>query len=213
MRIVRPIGSSVAEELLRDRLPMTQTFVFTISSLSVQSSPFVDAEAADREVRRRGAGERGRDVAGRRRRPARRSRATARRSLTLTASRAIALASLSVRRPVDFAAGAGLLDVLRIDEERVRAEAVDLVADARRCAARERSHHDDGRDADENAEHRQRRPQLVADDRRERQADAQPSEEPSCRRLFPAWSAAARAARAERARGSEQARWLASRGT
>ena len=169
-------------------------------------------EAADRKVR----GGRARRASWRRscrrRRPGPSSRATARRARRSRRRARSPCASFSVRRPVTFAARARRLDVLRIDEEQVRAEAVDLAADALRRAARERGHDDDRRDADEDAEHRERRAQLVADDRRERETNrAEDEREPSrvapgAGSFFRLRRAATRAATRATARGSARAR-------
>src|SRR5262249_21519920 len=81
---------------------------------------------------------------------------------------AVALREASVRV---FLAHARGLRRLREDVDDVRAEARDLADDLLPYAGAERDDDDDGRDADENAEHRERRAELRARDRAKSESD------------------------------------------
>src|SRR6478672_12830406 len=78
------------------------------------------------------------------------------------------------REPVErlraLARTAGL-HAARGDDDEVRAQAADLALDLALRAVADRDHHDHGADADDDAEHRERRAHLVLEDALQRHAE------------------------------------------
>ena len=178
IRTFLPIGSMFGKSDWYGFCPSTTTWRRCSTSVGVNSRPSSQLDEVDggevlgrAEDRDLGASSRGRSrrASGRcRRRPARRrpraidgrARATARASSRVMFGRLATSMKRLARREAE---GAELLD-----EDGVRAERADRVAQRLVEAADQRRHADDRRDADDHAEHRQRRAHLAGAQRVDR---------------------------------------------